>query len=187
MLLPSAGLKVSAGSTSQSFTTAAAQLTCFSASGNTAAGAFQYGANLEGDPAVIPDAANNRIKLNCPGIYLVWCTCSIGVAGSSAGAGDYLLQVRKNVAGTMTLQPELSAEVTMGTAASKGNLSLQGILKTVASDSPGTLALFADPSGTFSGGGGFPKTLTWIDLIVTASGSIAATVEYINFGATRIE
>jgi hypothetical protein len=185
--LACAGLKLSAGTVSFSATTTAAQLTSFSQTSNTGAGVFQYGSDLEGDPSVIPDAANNRIKLNCPGIYLVWCNLSASVGGSSAGAGDWLVQVRKNIVSTMTVQAELSGEYTFGTAATKGNFSFMGVLKTVAKDSPGTLAVQADPSGTFTGGGGFTKTLTWIDLAVTCSASKAFVPEYINFGAMRLE
>jgi hypothetical protein len=175
---------MSGGNQAQAFTTTPAQLTCFST--NPSGGAGQYGANQEGDPSVIPDPANNRIKLLAPGVYQV----SLTMSQLGAGAGDFLVQLRKNVAGVMTIQPELSGEWTGLAATGRTTVAFTGLLNVVATDRPtgAAFAAFGAPSGTFTGGAGAPQVLTSIDLVVsTIAGSLSSTVEYANLSVLRLE
>jgi hypothetical protein len=184
--LPLAGLRANALSTSQSMSTALAQLTAWQ---NGAV--MQDGCNLAGDPSVVPDVANSRLKLQSAGAgmpgqgmpytYLV----GFSIAGVGGGTNDMLLQIRKSVAGTMTVQPDLSTE--MGISTSRSNCTMLGVL--VVNPGDQSLATFADPpAGSFGGQGGAPKVETWIDIAVKvlAGGPTNFTLEYGQFWALRL-
>jgi hypothetical protein len=100
LALPYAGVICKAGATVLTLTGTAQQVTCFS---NTGGAVAQFGSDQEGYPDVQADKANNRLKLNTPGVYLVMAQLS----GKTNASADLLLQVRKN--GT-TVQGDLSCE-----------------------------------------------------------------------------
>jgi hypothetical protein len=51
----------------------------------------------------------------------------------------------------------------------------------------GTLVTNAEPSGTFTGGGGFPKTLVALSIYATAStGTPSITVQYAHLNLIRV-
>lgn len=96
---PFGGLFVSGGSTSQAITTTPAQLTAWSG----AKGGISQGANYDGDPAIVPDPANNRIKVNTPALF----EAKLNISGFGSAAADLLFQIRVNGA----VQADLSHEI----------------------------------------------------------------------------
>src|SRR5437879_6112310 len=140
------GLVIAAGATAMSLTTTPLAVAWTGKSAADSNGA------ADGDPAVVPDLANNRVKINTPGVYKVSCD----IEGVGGGTGDVELAIRLNG----TAKADLKSRFGMSTA--RAGCSLVGILNVLRSDSPGTLPTFADPTSSFGGIGGAPKTLTTV-------------------------
>ncbi len=86
---PYGGLKLVANTAALALTTTPTLLDAFSgAFGANAQNSF----GTDGDPAVQPDQANNRILVESPGIYAV----DISLSGFGDGAADIVMQIRKN-------------------------------------------------------------------------------------------
>jgi hypothetical protein len=168
--LPYGGLQINVAPSAQALTTTLALLTGWV--GNSQTDADTY----DGDVAVTPDFANNRLKINTPGIYLV----TFNWSGTGDATKDVKFQLRFNT----VAQTDLTCEVGVGTP--RACASFCGIIN-VARATTGLLATFADPTGTFTGKSGAPKTVAPLDIIVgTLASTVNLTTEFSNFNAVRI-
>ena len=178
---PFSGLIAKAGATSQNLTTTALQLNAFSQTTGGVGQGSSY--TQDGDPAVRSDAANNRLLLNCPGMYLVF----LQLSGYGGGFGDMLVQIRKNALTTMTdltAEVNLASQITQISAAPtgipSGNVTASETVDTALTVITGLLAtdvllgvqkptnqngLFILPADLAQGG---------------VTGAAAATVKYVN-------
>jgi hypothetical protein len=168
------GIQVVGGAGTVGLTTTAAQVGVFSATGGS--NTLQSN-NQDGNPSVVPDYANNRIKVQ-PGIYKVTLNLSLDMA---TGA-DVEIGIRKN--GTAISNLVSRARCTTN----KDQVTLVGFFQVTDDDVPGTLPTFADPSSSgFAGAGGAPKTLVPIDATMRCLASTdTATVEYAQFLIERV-
>ena len=175
--LPYGGIQIIGGADTISLTTTAALMDSWAESGGGNSPAS--GNANDGDPAVIPDYTNNRLKVQAPGIYLVTFTLS----GALDTAGAVVARLRKN--GTAYGYGGY-AKVHVLTTASQ--LTFTAIVVVSASDALGTLATFANPSSSgFAGAGGAPKTLATLDVTLEmASGSQTITVVAASLTAVRV-
>jgi hypothetical protein len=145
--------------------------------------AAQFGADTEGDPAIVPDPANDRLKMKVVGNYYI----TVSLSGLLSAAANVYFQLRKN--GT-TLIPEAIASVNAN--AIRFNATIAFLLSLSTTDVPtgGLLATYADPNDpapNFVGGGGFPKTLTTLELMAFSDGTPNCTIETANFQALKLE
>lgn len=150
------GMYITGGADTQAMTTTAGAMVSWSEAGG--ANAVSDSNARDGDPAIIPDKANNRIKLNTPGVYLV----SFDLAGLATTGCNVAAQLRKNGV-VVTGAKGLGIFST-----TNGAVSFQSIVEVTRSDSPGTLPTFADPASTgFAGAGGAPKTECALDVVLS--------------------
>jgi hypothetical protein len=174
--LTQGSLRVAAGTQSIATSTTAAKVTAFSGNLANASTPFSTDAR-DGDHSVVPDLANDRIKLHAPGSYQI----ELNIRAAVTGANTYDVQIRKNdvvVAGLKTGELAAAADVL--------NLSITGTIDMAVGD--GTLAQFADPPTTgFAGAGAAPKTLGWVDFVVSNPATTGAfVVTDCEFTVTRI-
>lgn len=176
-LIPFASLTISGpGSQTLLLGTTATLFNLFSATGGANGPATT---SDDGDPAVKPDAANNRILVESPGVYEV----SVSISGTVDAAQDLSCQVAKNAVGVADLVGRQRF-----TNAQKSTLSFEGFLNVTAADNPGTIATKPDPSTSgFAGSGGFPKQMVPITLLIASlAGTPTITAEYANWTIKRV-
>lgn len=183
-MLPIGGIQSTSQSTAQAVTTAAAQLVI--TGGVETAGTR----TREGDPAVKPDTANNRIVVNAPGIY----KATVSISGAAASALQNTYQLRKNGSSGSAITGTRAKQV-YGTTPSQ--VSWSSMFEITAADLPaaGGTATFSDPdssagagkpAGGFAGAGAAPKTGVPIDILVTGDGSVNFTPTDIQFIIERV-
>lgn len=175
-LIPFASLTISGpGAATLALSTSAAQFTLFASAGGANGPANTYD---DGDPAVKPDYANNRILVEAPGVYKV----SGFLTGVVDGAADITIAVAKNG----TAVADLTNKQRWGTT--KNTHAFGGLLNVTAADNPGTIATKPDPSSSgFAGAGGFPKMLVPLTILLTAgAGTPTITAEGAQFVVERI-
>lgn len=167
------GMYIAAGAATQALSTSAAALAQWSASGGA------NGIYSQGDPAVIPDYANNRVKVNSPGRYKVTVQLSV----DSDAAFDLTMRLRKN--GTAVTGAACQQRVTTDLNQIVGVF----FVEVLATDSPDTLVTFADPSSSgFGGAGGAPKTLSYLDVSLAANtGTPTLTFQECQFLVERLD
>jgi hypothetical protein len=159
MFTPGASLVVgnpSIGNQTQAMSSSAAKLTAFN--DNTTNG---QALAIDDGASVVPDLANNRLKLNTPGTYFVTASLSVTCSGSA----DLTVQVGVNGA----VQPNLSAKAGVSTSA-RTNLGITGFVK-------------VDRS-MVSSGLTFQTVLELFGLVSTGTPNL--TVEYAHFAAQRV-
>jgi hypothetical protein len=161
------------GAATQALTTTAGQVVAWGAKG------MQDSNNYDGDPSVIPDLTNNRIKVNGPGIYLV--TFNISMTGG--GTQDVIGVIRKNAVAVTGG----SGRVGIGTA--RANLTVTAIVQILPADIPKTIQTFSDPASTsFAGAGGAPKAESYIDVtLATVASTVTATLEAASLTVLRLD
>lgn len=184
-LIPYGGIQIAAGAATQALSTSAAQLTLFSSAGgsNGPSDTFTEG----GDPAVKPDYANNRVLVDAPGVYEV----TVDLCGTTDATQNITLGIAKNGVAVSGLQSARSWTVSVENAH-----SLSGFLVVSPSDNPGTIATNADPAtsvatgrpaGGFGGGGGFPKNLVPLTILLTSGASTPTlTIKNARFNVKRV-
>lgn len=182
--VPFGGISKTGNATVQAVTTAAAQLNFQSATNTPNTG------SRVGDPAVKPDAANNRIQINEPGIYEI----DFDASGTAASALQCTFQLRKGVSSMAAISGTKCAN-TFNTAPT--NVGMTRLVEVTASDLPSTggAATFADPDATagagkpgggFAGAGAAPKTGIYIDVQVTGDGSVNLTLTDMALSVKRL-
>lgn len=120
----------------------------------------------DGDQSVRPDLTNSRILVS-KGVYRVHVDLTV----LGGGTVTVIASVRKNG----VVQAHLGSRGTTTTSAS-GKIAFEGYLEVLASDSPGTIAQFADPASTgFAGAGGAPKLDVPLDLVLSLVSSTDTT------------
>jgi hypothetical protein len=174
--LPYGGILIHGGADTIALSTTAVQLDSFSEAGGANSNADAN--SIDGDPAVIPDKTNNRIKVQAPGIYEVEfvLTCKVD------SAVQCIARLRKN--GTAYGNGVLGKCHVLTTMS---QIVFKGIVVVSASDATGTLPTFGDPSGTFTGGSGAPKTLAYLDVTLESStGTPTITNDTCTFMVKRV-
>jgi len=154
-LIPFASVTVTGGAGTLALATTATQLNLFSAAGGANGPA---GTNDDGINSVQPDKANNRMKIQAPGVYKVTCMLS----GVLDGAADITISLAKNgneIADTKSAQRWGTTE---------NSHTLTALVNITSADNPGNIADQAAPSGTFTGGGGFPSNMVPLTVLLTA-------------------
>ena len=177
MLLPYGGLSISdGGTTTQALTTAAGKVVAWGQASSSNSD------SVDGDPAVKPDLANNRLLLNCPGIYLV--SVDVTMLGAST-TQDVIVQLRKNLVAI----PDGSARCACVSTA-RNVASFTCIVTITANDNPKNIQTFPDPvnpPSKFTGAGGAPTTLVPLDItLATVASTATATLEAAHLNAIRI-
>jgi hypothetical protein len=159
------------GAATQALTTTAGQIVAWgvasTADGNT----------RDGNPAVVPDVTNNRLKM-LPGIYLV----EFDLQFVGGGSADVQAQLYKNGVAV----PGLSCRG--GASTSRASMGFSGILVVLAADAPGTLQTFPNPSTSgFAGAGGAPYTEVPVTIeLKTLASTVTLTLEAAHFTAIQI-
>lgn len=172
--IPFGALHITGGAATVALTTTAALMNIWSSAGGSNGPSSTY---EQGDPAVRPDYANNRILVQAPGIFKV----ELVIQGDMDSAIDVTAQIYKNG----TAYSFLKQKARCGT--DKNQVVLIGFIKVVDTDALETIATFADPSASgFAGAGGAPKTMAKLEVYLTGSGSATITVEEAQFNVTRV-
>lgn len=177
-LIPFGSITVSGpGALTQALSTTFATLGLFSGAGGANGPASTYD---DGDPAVTPDKANNRITVSAnPGVYKVTAI----ISGITDAAQDIWLTLAKN--GTAITDMQSRAR---WTDAVKNQLVLTGYVNITAADNPGTIATKPDPSTSgFVGAGGFSKMQVPLTLQIKSGASTPTiTLEHAQFMVERV-
>ena len=162
------------GIVTQALTTTAGQIVAWAANGSSDSNT-RYG-----DYAVIPDFANNRIKLNQAGAYLL----DIDLTLTGGGTQDVVVQVRKN----NVLVADLSARIGV-TASGRYLVGFTGILTINPGDIPKTLPTMPAASTTgFVGASGAPLTECSVDVTLrTVASTVTVTLEAGHFTLCRLD
>lgn len=176
MLIPYGGLVIAdGGAVTQALTTSPGAVVAWN--GTKGANSAADSNARDGDPTIIPDKTNSRIKV-LPGIYFVQFDISL----TADAAKDLVAQLRVNG----TAKADLTGRSNGGTA--RTQITFSGIVEVKTTDVPGTLGTFADPSATgFAGAGGAPKSLSTIDVtLATLASTCTATLEAAHLSLTRL-
>lgn len=173
-LIPFASITVTAGAATQALSTSAALLALFDDAGGANG---PSGTNDDGINSVQPDKANNRMKLMAPGVFKV----TVMLSGVVDGAADITISLAKNA----TEIADTKSTQRWGTT--ENSHTLTAIVVIASSDNPGTLADQAEPSGTFTGGGGYPKNMVPLTVLLTAgTGTPTVTLKKAQWIVERI-
>lgn len=172
------------GAQTQALTTTPGQVVAWSLAKGQVTEADSY--SIDGDVAVRPDQANNRILLCGPpgppitpgtqqqpyAAFRVWADLSV-VGG---GTADIIMQLAVNG----VVRQGFSARSTV-LATERRNLAFSTILRLLLSDNPKNVPTFADPANppsVYGGAGGAPKILVPVTLVLsTVTGTVTVTIE----------
>jgi hypothetical protein len=174
-LIPFGSLTIAAGAATQALATTAALFALWddSPGANGPAGTVD-----DGDVSVKPDYANNRILVASPGVYEV----EVILSGAIDAAADVTMNVAKNGTAVADLLTK-----SRWTNAVKNVQTVKGFISVTAADNPGTIATQAEPAGTFTGGGGYPKRMVPLTLLVASgAGTPTITAENAQFIVKRV-
>jgi len=174
--IPFGGIEIAAGSGTQALSSTAALFNLWNAS----TGSNKTNTGDAGDPAVQPDKANNRVKVNSPGTYLV----QFDIVGETDTAKIITARLRKNgsaVAGAM-------AQLSWAGSNAKNTMSFVAIVPVSQSDSPGTISTMPAASTTgFSGASGALQTSVALDVTLESdSGTPTVTINNAHLNVMRL-
>ncbi len=155
-------ISVADGSTAQTLATSQAALTAW----NTSAGSNLVGGfDRDGNIAVKPDKANNRILLAAGAMYRF----SLSLSGVADAAADITVQIAKNATGIS------GTKFTQRFFTTESSLHFSGFFEIKASDNPGTIAAFAEPATGYASP---PKVMVPVTVLVAAgTGTPAITIK----------
>jgi hypothetical protein len=183
------------GAQTQALTTTAGQMVAWSAALGGGSAADSY--NNDGDPAVRPDPANNRLLLKGPpgpkntlpgqpdpySAYQVDFDCSLLGGGS---AQDVVAQLYVN--GVKRADASCRASCS---SSGRTNMGFSYILKLTPADNPKTIADFAEPGSTpyprYVGAGGAPETEVPVAIYLsTLASTLSVTIEAAHLTAQKM-